>query len=70
MVICGLIKVDEWILLTKFSINYMKFMHFVTGKSLIKLRKKVIIKIPNVVLHRKTSVKYLGVFLDESHVKY
>jgi len=72
-----LIKVDEWMRLSKLSRNYAKFMYFLTGKSFNKADKEkrnFKIHIKNVVLHRKTSVKYLGVLLDESlnwtsHVK-
>jgi len=73
-----LIKVDEWMRLNKLSINYAKSMYFLTGKSFNKAeeeKKNFKINIKNVVLHRKTSVQYLGVLLDESlnwtsHVKY
>ena len=52
--------------------------YFLTGKSFNKAeeeKKNFKINIKNVVLHRKTSVQYLGVLLDESlnwtsHVKY
>jgi len=73
-----LIKVDEWMRLHKLSINYAKSMYFLTGKSFTKVeeeKKNFKLHIKNVVLHRKTFVKYLGVLLDESlnrttHVKY
>ena len=72
-----LIKVDEWMRLNKLSINYAKSMYFLTGKSFNKAeeeKRNFKIHINNVVLHRKTSLKYLGVLLDESlnwtsHVK-
>jgi len=62
----------------KISINYAKSMHFLTGKLFNKAEeenKNFKIHINNVVLHRKMSVKCLGVLLDESlnwtsHVKY
>ena len=52
-------------------------MYFLTGKSFNKAeeeKRNFKILINNVVLHRKTSLKYLGVLLDESlnwtsHVK-
>jgi len=73
-----LIKIDDWIRLNKLSINYAKSIYFLTGKSFDKAeeeKKNFKIYINNVVLHRKTSVKHLGVLLDESlnwtsHVKY
>jgi len=73
-----LIKVDEWMRLNKLSIIYAKSMFFITGKLFNKAeeeKRNFKIHINNVVLHRKTSVKYLGVLLDESlnwtsHVKY
>ena len=53
-------------------------MYFLTGKSFNKAeeeKRNFKIHINNVVLHRKTFVKYIGVLLDESlkwtsHVKY
>ena len=56
-------KVDEWMHL-KLSINYAKSMYFLTGESFNKAeeeKRNFKIHIYNVVLHRKTSVKYLGV---------
>jgi len=72
-----LIKVDEWMHLNKVSINYAKSMYFLTGKLFNKAeeeKRNFKIHINNVVLHQKTSVKYLDVLLDESlnwtsHVK-
>jgi len=73
-----LIKVDEWMHLNKLSINYAKSMYFLMGKSFNKAeeeKRSFKIHINNVLIHWKTSVKYLGVLLDEClnwtfHVKY
>jgi len=60
------------------SINYAKSMYFLTGKLFNKAgeeKRNFKIHINNVVAQRKTSVKYLGVLLNESlnwtsHVKH
>jgi len=62
-----LIKVDEWMCLTKLSIYYAKCMYFLMGKSFNKSeeeKRNFKIHINNLVLQRKTSAKYLGVLLD------
>jgi len=72
-----LINVDEWMGLNKLFINNAKSLYFLMGKLFNKAeeeKRNFKIHINNVVLHRKTSVKYLGVLLDEylnwtSHVK-
>jgi len=64
--------------LNKLSINYAKSMFFLTRKLFNKAeegKRNFKIHINNVVLHRKTSVKYFGVLLDKSlnwtsHVQY
>jgi len=59
-----LIKVDEWMRLNKLSIIYAKSMFFITGKLFNKAeeeKRNFKIHINNVVLHQKTSVKYLGI---------
>jgi len=63
------IKVDEWICLNKLSTNYAKSIYLLPGNSFNKAEEEKAnfqIHINNVVLHRKRSVKYLGVLSDES----
>ena len=62
-------EADEWMRLNKLPMNHAKSMYFLTVKSLNKAeeeKRNFKIHNNNVVLHRKKSVKYLGVLLDES----
>jgi len=61
-----LLKVHDWMSLTKLSINYAKSKYLLTGKKIqSNLAEYFLVTLGNHQIKREQSVKYLGVIVDE-----